>query len=236
MRYKVEVSCFIIPLHSSVGNFRLQPQEQRQAGTALAGTKWPAPKCIQTKASCEEPEADGEDHHNRHILLCYTAPVTAWITYSSHALTPPCLWFHLEQLQTCQGTKILVMTLRLHHGPEHEEKGNASAFHETPHRSLCAFSVSEPQILCHYVILQELILMLCLPSSQLALPFLPVSSSCPVSAISACSWCQWGSSHSDQCYQHLRQAFKQNTSMQEPDLVKCLSKKHLLILNTLGEK
>lgn len=44
------------------------------------------------------------------------------------------------------------------------------------HRALFAFNISDTQkILCHYTILQELILMLCLPNSQLALSFLPLS-------------------------------------------------------------
>lgn len=74
------------------------------------------------------------------------------------------------------------------------------------------------------------------PPKQPAGPSIPASvpSSWPVSAFFSLQLVPLGSSYSDQCYQHSRQAFKQNTSMQELDLVKCLSKKHLLILKTLG--
>lgn len=40
----------------------------------------------------------------------------------------------------------MVMTLRLHHGPEHEEKANASAFHETlPQSPVCIQHIRHPE-------------------------------------------------------------------------------------------
>lgn len=88
-------------------------------------------------------------------LFLLLACDSIWSSHTSVEGLKPCLW--------------------LHYGPEHEEKANASAFHETFPRALLAFNLSDPRILCHCTVLQELILMLCLPSSQLALPFLPLS-------------------------------------------------------------
>lgn len=97
----------------------------------------------------------------------------------THPFTPPCLWLHLEQRvinNTCRATNTMVMTFRLHHGPKKSEKVNPAAFHETLPRGLVTFNMPNTQkILWHCMILQELRLMTCFPSSQLALSFLPLS-------------------------------------------------------------
>lgn len=190
-----------------------------QTGRHISGwDKRPAPKCTHNKASSAEPQADREDHPNRHIpsvtlLLLQPGSLThlmpflllacdsIWSSHTSVEGLNPWLWprgYTMDQNM--------------------KRMKSISCPWDPPWAGPCLHSGCQSPRSCVPVWFAG-------ADCDAVPPKQPAGPSLPLSCFS------WGGhfqpavgARSEQCSEHLRQAFQQNPSKQEFDLVKCLSK------------